>query len=109
MFSDATLLDISEVELADIKFLESDPVVVVQFNCQQVCEATPEDCLVLAATQPPLDQTIHCRSVLWTPSAGLAEQCCMTRNGMPKDYNKDYNKDCNAAAPPASGRCRPQP
>jgi len=36
MFSDATLLDISEVELADIKFLEADPVVVVQFNCQQV-------------------------------------------------------------------------
>ena len=36
MLSDATLLDISEVELADIKFLEADPVVVVQFNCQQV-------------------------------------------------------------------------
>jgi uncharacterized membrane protein len=36
MFSDPTLLDISDVELADIKFLEEDPVVVVQFNCQQV-------------------------------------------------------------------------
>ena len=36
MFSDATLLDISDVELADIKFLEDDPVIVVQFNCQQV-------------------------------------------------------------------------
>lgn len=35
MFSDPTLLDISDVELVDIKFLEDDPVVVVQFNCQQ--------------------------------------------------------------------------
>jgi hypothetical protein len=25
-----------DVELADIKFLEDDPVIVVQFNCQQV-------------------------------------------------------------------------
>ena len=26
----------SEVELADVKFLEDDPVIVVQFNCQQI-------------------------------------------------------------------------
>ena len=44
MFSDSTLLDISDVELADIKFLEDDPVIVVQFNCQQVgfsCSSAP--------------------------------------------------------------------
>ncbi len=35
-FADATLLDISDVELVDIKFLDADPVIVVQFNCQQV-------------------------------------------------------------------------
>ena len=35
-FTDATLLDVSEVELADVKFLEDDPVIVVQFNCQQI-------------------------------------------------------------------------
>ena len=36
LFADATLLDVSEVELADVKFLETDPVVVVQFHCQQI-------------------------------------------------------------------------
>ncbi len=35
-FTDSTLLDVSEVELADVKFLEADPVIVVQFNCQQI-------------------------------------------------------------------------
>jgi import inner membrane translocase subunit TIM44 len=35
-YTDATLLDVSEVELADVKFLEDDPVIVVQFNCQQI-------------------------------------------------------------------------
>lgn len=34
--SDPTILDTSEVELVDIKFLEDDPVVVVQFTCQQI-------------------------------------------------------------------------
>ena len=33
---DPTILDTSEVELVDIKFLEEDPVVVVQFTCQQI-------------------------------------------------------------------------
>ena len=36
MFADTTLLDVGEVELADLKFLENDPVIVVQFNCQQI-------------------------------------------------------------------------
>ncbi|KAL4447609.1 hypothetical protein ABPG75_004828 [Micractinium tetrahymenae] len=33
---DPTLLDTSEVELVDLKFLEEEPVVVVQFTCQQI-------------------------------------------------------------------------
>jgi hypothetical protein len=33
---DPTLLDTSEVELVDIKVLEEEPIVVVQFTCQQV-------------------------------------------------------------------------
>lgn len=33
---DPTLLDTSEVELVDIKFLEEEPIVVVQFTCQQI-------------------------------------------------------------------------
>ena len=33
---DATILYTSDVELVDIKFVEGDPVVVVQFNCQQI-------------------------------------------------------------------------
>ncbi|KAK9816836.1 hypothetical protein WJX72_005698 [[Myrmecia] bisecta] len=33
---DATLLDVSDVELVDLKFVEDDPVVVVQFSCQQI-------------------------------------------------------------------------
>ena len=36
LHSDPTILDTSEVELVDIKFLEEDPVVVVQFTCQQI-------------------------------------------------------------------------
>jgi hypothetical protein len=33
---DPTLLDTSEVELVDLKFLDEEPIVVVQFTCQQV-------------------------------------------------------------------------
>lgn len=33
---DPSLLDTSEVELVDIKVLEEEPIVVVQFTCQQV-------------------------------------------------------------------------
>ncbi|EFN59973.1 hypothetical protein CHLNCDRAFT_133085 [Chlorella variabilis] len=33
---DPTLLDTSEVELVDIKWLEEEPIVVVQFTCQQI-------------------------------------------------------------------------
>lgn len=36
LHSDPTILDTSEVELVDIKFLEEDPVVVTQFTCQQI-------------------------------------------------------------------------
>ncbi|KAL3131762.1 hypothetical protein ABBQ38_007481 [Trebouxia sp. C0009 RCD-2024] len=36
LHSDPTILDTSEVELVDLKFLEEDPVVVVQFTCQQI-------------------------------------------------------------------------
>ncbi len=36
MFRDPTILDVSDVELVDLKFLEEDPVVVVQFTCQQL-------------------------------------------------------------------------
>lgn len=36
LHADPTILDTSEVELVDIKFLEEDPVVVVQFTCQQI-------------------------------------------------------------------------
>lgn len=34
--ADSTILDVSDVELVDLKFVESNPVVVVQFNCQQI-------------------------------------------------------------------------
>lgn len=34
--ADPTILDTSEVELVDVKFLEEDPVIVVQFTCQQI-------------------------------------------------------------------------
>ena len=34
--ADPTILDTSEVELFDLKFLEEDPVIVVQFTCQQI-------------------------------------------------------------------------
>lgn len=34
--TDPTILDVSEVELVDLKFVENNPVVVVQFNCQQI-------------------------------------------------------------------------
>ena len=33
---DPTLLDTSEVELVDLKFLEEEPIVVAQFTCQQI-------------------------------------------------------------------------
>ena len=33
---DPTLLDTSEVELVDLKMLEEEPIVVVQFTCQQI-------------------------------------------------------------------------
>jgi mitochondrial import inner membrane translocase subunit TIM44 len=33
---DPTLLDVAEVELVDVKALDGDPVVVVQFSCQQI-------------------------------------------------------------------------
>lgn len=33
---DPTLLDTSEVELVDLKFLDEEPIVVVQFTCQQI-------------------------------------------------------------------------
>ncbi|PRW60304.1 Mitochondrial import inner membrane translocase subunit TIM44 [Chlorella sorokiniana] len=33
---DPTILDTSEVELVDVKFLEEEPIVVVQFTCQQI-------------------------------------------------------------------------
>ncbi len=36
VFRDPTILDVSDVELVDLKFLEEDPVVVVQFTCQQL-------------------------------------------------------------------------
>ena len=36
VFPDPTILDVSDVELVDLKFLEDDPVVVVQFTCQQL-------------------------------------------------------------------------
>ena len=36
IFPDPTILDVSDVELVDLKFLEDDPVVVVQFTCQQL-------------------------------------------------------------------------
>jgi hypothetical protein len=36
LFSDSTILDMSEVELVDLKFLDDDPIIVAQFNCQQV-------------------------------------------------------------------------
>lgn len=34
--TDPTILDVSDVELVDLKFVENNPVVVVQFNCQQI-------------------------------------------------------------------------
>lgn len=34
--TDPSILDVSEVELVDLKFVENNPVVVVQFNCQQI-------------------------------------------------------------------------
>ena len=36
MTTDPTILDVSDVELVDLKFVENNPVVVVQFNCQQI-------------------------------------------------------------------------
>lgn len=36
LVSDPTLLDSSEVELVDIKMLDSSPVIVTQFTCQQI-------------------------------------------------------------------------
>ena len=36
LFSDSTILDVSDVELVDLKFLESEPIIVVQFTCQQI-------------------------------------------------------------------------
>lgn len=36
LVSDSTILYTSDVELVDIKFVEGDPVVVVQFSCQQL-------------------------------------------------------------------------
>ena len=34
--SDATMLDWSDVELVDLKMLEGDPAIIVQFTCQQI-------------------------------------------------------------------------
>ena len=34
--SDPAVLDVGEVELVDLKFLEGHPIVVVQFTCQQL-------------------------------------------------------------------------
>ena len=34
--TDSTILDVSDVELVDLKFVEGSPVVVVQFTCQQI-------------------------------------------------------------------------
>jgi len=34
--TDSTILDVGDVELVDLKFVEGDPVVVVQFTCQQI-------------------------------------------------------------------------
>ncbi len=36
MTTDSTILDVGDVELVDLKFVEGDPVVVVQFTCQQI-------------------------------------------------------------------------
>ena len=34
--TDSTILDVGDVELVDLKFVEGAPVVVVQFTCQQI-------------------------------------------------------------------------
>ena len=34
--TDSTILDVSDVELVDLKFVDNNPVVVVQFTCQQI-------------------------------------------------------------------------
>ncbi|GAB4816222.1 hypothetical protein N2152v2_003268 [Parachlorella kessleri] len=36
LVADPTLLDTSDVELVDVKFLEEEPILVVQFTCQQI-------------------------------------------------------------------------
>ena len=36
LHSDPTILDTSDVELVDLKVLDEQPIVVVQFNCQQI-------------------------------------------------------------------------
>lgn len=34
--ADPTLLDTSDVELVDVKTLEEEPILVLQFTCQQI-------------------------------------------------------------------------
>lgn len=50
--SDPTLLDTSDVELVEIKLLESDPVVVLRFNCQQINCSRDKFGNVTGAPQP---------------------------------------------------------
>ena len=60
LYSEKTILDTSEVELVDLKFLEDQPIVVVQFNCQQInCRYAP---LSHARSRTPLCHTSSCQS-----------------------------------------------
>lgn len=36
LYSDLNILDVSEVELVDLKFVDGHPILVVQFTCQQI-------------------------------------------------------------------------
>ena len=62
LFVDTTLLDVSEVDLADLKFLEGDPVIVVQFHCQQInCTRDKFGNVVEGAPSRPHGPDAHCR------------------------------------------------
>ena len=78
IFPDPTILDTSDVELVDLKFLEDDPVVVVQFTCQQL-NCSRDQCAPGASVSPAWlgSVMLGARSVL---EEALRRDCpeCMT-------------------------------